>query len=157
MAYSDYGAFVYKNGLRRTDKEDAPTFATDEETFGRPIDEVGNGARIWVSLLQNKKTGKNISIHHGIMGDGNIRVACHKQGLPTIYEATEKGIIKIEYVNEDVDYFDYGIVKFEYKGYKFIFEEDKPYEATMIEPNGDKWICKYDYGYGAGFEGGESE
>lgn len=151
MAYSDYGAFVYKNDVRRTDKEDAPTFATDEEAFGEPIDNIGSGMRIWVSLLHNTETGNDIRIHHGIMGDDNIRVACHKQGLPTIYEATEDGFKEIQYVGENVDYFDYDMIKFEYKGYKFIFECGSPYKATMIEPNGDKWICKYDYGYGAGF------
>lgn len=30
MAYSDYGAFVYLNGKRRTDKEDVGVYDTDE-------------------------------------------------------------------------------------------------------------------------------
>lgn len=30
MAYSDYGAFVYLNGERRTDKEDVGVYDTDE-------------------------------------------------------------------------------------------------------------------------------
>ena len=34
MAYSDYGAFVWLNGVRREDKEDVALFASDEETFG---------------------------------------------------------------------------------------------------------------------------
>lgn len=151
MAYSDYGAFVYKNGERRRDKEDAPTFATDEEAFGMPIDEIGSGMRIWQSLIHNKETGKDIRIHHGIMGDGDIRVACHKCGLPTIWEATEEGFNEVVYIDEAEDPYDYGTVEFEYKGYKFMFESGEPYLATMIEPNGDKWVCKYDYQYGAGF------
>ena len=31
MAYSDYGAFVYLNGERRTDKEDVGVYDIDEE------------------------------------------------------------------------------------------------------------------------------
>ena len=155
MAYSDYGAFVYCNGKRREDKEDVATFATDEETFGTSSENVASGARIWVSLLKQKEDGKDVDwinyIHHGILGDGNIRVMCHKQGLPSIYEATENGFEKIKYCDEDTDPYEYDPITFEYKGYRFLFESGKPYRAEMIEPDGTKWECTYDYGYGAGF------
>lgn len=35
MAYSDYGAFVYLNGERRTDKEDVGVYDTDEGSCAR--------------------------------------------------------------------------------------------------------------------------
>lgn len=153
MAYNDYGAFVWLNGKRREDKEDVAMFATDEETFGTSSENVPSGARIWVSLLNCKD--KNVdwvnSIHHGILGDGNIRVMCHKQGLPSIYEATEGGFIEVKYCDEDTDPYDYEPISFEYKGYEFYFEKGRPYYAEMITPNGDKWECKYDYMYGSGF------
>lgn len=151
MAYSDYGAFVWLNGNRRTDKEDVATFATDEETFGTDSANVPSGARIWVNLLQQRNTNNNISICHGILGDGNVRVECYKQGLPTIVEATEDGFNEVEYCDEDADYYDYNI-DFEYKDYKFHFESNKPYYAQMVTPEGDVWECEYDYEYGAGFE-----
>ena len=155
MAYSDYGAFVWCNGKRREDKEDVATFATDEETFGTSSENVPSGARIWVSLLKRQEDGIKDDwinhIHHGILGDGDIRVMCHKQGLPTIYEATPDGIIKVEYTDEDTDCYEYGEIHFEYKGYKFMFKSGKPYYAQMIEPDGTEWKCKYDYWYGAGF------
>ena len=152
MAYSDYGAFVWLNGKRREDKEDVATFATDEETFDTSSENIPSGARIWVSLLNQK--GKEVEwvnhIHHGILGDDNIRVMCHKQGLPSIYEATEDGFKKIEYRDKDTDYYDYEI-NFEYKDYKFYFKSNKPYYAKMTTPEGDVWECEYDYEYGAGF------
>lgn len=155
MAYSDYGAFVYLNGERRRDKEDVAVFATDEEIFGIPSHDIPSGARIWMSVFHAKENNQEInwitSIHHGIMGDGNVRVMCHKQGLPSIYEATEAGINEIIYCDEDTDRYEYDI-NFEYKGYKFKFESYKPYYAEMITPSGDVWVCKYDYGYGAGYE-----
>ena len=58
MAYGDYGAFVWLNGKRREDKEDVATFATDEETFGTSSETVPSGAKIWVSLLNQK--GKDV-------------------------------------------------------------------------------------------------
>lgn len=154
MAYSDYGAFVWLNGERRRDKEDVATFATDEETFGTSSENIPSGARIWASLLHNRGEERTWldCIHHGIMGDGNIRVLCHKQGRPEIYEATPDGFKTIDYCNEDnVDYYDYEPINFEYKGYKFYFEHSEHYFAKMTTPEGDVWECEYDCGYGAGF------
>lgn len=153
MAYSDYGAFVWLNGKRRTDKEDVAPFASDEATFGTSSENIPSGMRLWVSLI--KRNGQKTSwidcIHHGILGDGNIRVICHKQGLPSIYEATKKGFKEITYCGDDVDCFDYDPIHFEYKDYKFYFDSGKPYYASMTTPEGDVWECKYDYMYGAGF------
>ena len=154
MAYSDYGAYVYMNGERREDKEDVALFETPEETFDVPAEEVPSAARIFMSLIHAGKIGKVktwiTSIHHGIMGDGSIRVLCHKQHLPQVYELTENGIKEINVPN-DVEPFDWGTVEFEYKGYKFKFESGEPNIATMIEPDGTEWRCEYDYWYGAGF------
>lgn len=157
MAYSDYGAEVYKNGERRRDKEDVALFASDEETFGTSSENIGSGARIWAHLIHKKEQGKEYDwiehIHHGIMGDGNIRVMCHKGGLPEIYERTDEEIKSVEFpISEGTHSYDYGTIKFDYKGYKFVFICGQPYEAYMTEPDGTKWECFYDYMYGAGFE-----
>ena len=153
MAYSDYGAFVFKNGERREDKEDVAMFETPEETFGVPVEEIPSAARIFMSLIHADKIGKEkswiTSIHHGIMGDGNIRVLCHKQSLPKVYELTEDGIEEINV--PETETFDWGTVEFEYKGHKFEFISGEPNIAIMIEPDGTEWRCEYDYWYGAGF------
>lgn len=157
MAYSDYGAFVYKNGERRTDKEDVALFATDEETFGTSSENIPSGLRIWMSLIHEKESDKSVDrwlthIHHGIMGDGPVRVMCHKQGLPEIYELLEDGKIKkVDFADENIDYFDYDSIEYEYKGYQFTFSSGSPYVAEMVEPAGTRWRCEYDYLYGAGF------
>lgn len=159
MAYSDYGAFVYKNDVRRTDKEDVAVFASDEETFGCDSEEIPSGARIFVSLMQQRTKGAELSwytmIHHGIMGDGPIRVICHKCRLPDICEIVDGEIVDVEYLPPETNKYDnddYDIV-FDYKGYHFRFVSGKPCEAYMTEPDGTKWECYYGYEYGAGFEG----
>ena len=159
MAYSDYGAFVYKNGERRRDKEDVALFNSDEETFGEDSANISSGARIWAYLYHrgSREDTWIDHIHHGIMGDNSVRVLCHKQGLPQIYEATEDGIKEIPYIPEGTDHFNYNTVKFEYNGYKFKFTEGKPYVAEMIEPDGTEWKCEYDYQFGAGFENNDEE
>lgn len=160
MAYSDYGAYVYCNNLRREDKEDVALFATDEETFGMPSAEIGSGSRIWVSLGKARKDGVDRdwieSIHHGTMGDGNIRVLCHKYFLPEVYERCEDGTIHnvdiSELLGKEIDNCRWGKISFKYKGYSFRFKSGEPNEAEMTEPDGTQWFCEYDYCYGAGFD-----
>jgi hypothetical protein len=153
VAYSDYGAFVYKNGERRRDKEDVGVFDTDEANLP-------SGARILANILKRRETGGEWPwwkhSQHGVMGDGNIRVACYKQGFPTIYHWKDGEEEPTQIDPEKIlglDYFDYPPTDWEYEGYKFHFESGEPYEASMMEPDGTRWNCEYDYGFGAGFEG----
>lgn len=159
MAYSDYGAFVYKNGERRPDKEDVALFNSDEETFGEPSENIPSGARIWTYLLHRNADHNAWTdhIHHGIIGDGPIRVMCHKQGLPQIYELSEDGCKEVQYPQNETDHYEYEPITFEYKGYKFRFTSGKPYIAEMTEPDGTTWRCEYDYLYGAGFENNDED
>lgn len=163
MAYSDYGAFVYCNGTRREDKEDVALFATDKETFGMPSAEIGSGERIWASLMKAEKDNREIDwlshIHHGTMGDGNIRVLCHKQHLPEVYERLEDGSVHKVEIRElrelkgkEIEDWQWGKISFKYKGYSFCFKSGEPNIAEMTEPDGTHWLCEYDYEYGAGFE-----
>lgn len=170
MAYNDYGAFVYENEKRRNDKEDVPVWGVDVEL------EVGNGARIFANILKNRENGATEwwqNCQHGVMGDGDVRVACYKQGFPSVYymescevkELTTEEIIGlcgekcIDYVEEygGEKYFGYDYdVHFEFMGREMCFVGNsfgnKPgYYASMKEPDGTEWTCEYDYGYGAGF------
>lgn len=86
MAYNDYGAFVYKDGRRRTDKEDVPAFAEGDT-------DLGPGSRIYASLMrrmaeqadEDSATPPNPlddgRIYHGVLGDGPVRVCLYKQGM----------------------------------------------------------------------------
>lgn len=46
MAYSDYGAFVYLNGERRTDKEDVGVYDTDEASLP-------TGLRVYANIMKH--------------------------------------------------------------------------------------------------------
>ena len=165
MAYSDYGALVYCNGTRRTDKEDAPLFATDEEAFGEDINNIPSGLRIWANILhidtqctkdESREDYIRTHIAHGVLGDGDVRVRCYKQGLPTVWEQDEFGELQQLEFTHDSDPYHYGIIRFTYKGYTFNFvdaeTEGNHYVAEMITPDGEEWSCDYDYEFGAGFE-----
>lgn len=46
MAYSDYGAFVYLNGERRTDKEDVGVYDSDEASLP-------SGLRVYANIIKH--------------------------------------------------------------------------------------------------------
>ena len=136
MAYSDYGAFVWCNGDRRKDKEDTTISGIGYDEFNWSAEHTD-----WIDY-----------IHHGIMGDDDILVICHKAGLPSIYEKTENGYEYIGYKAAGTSCFQYEAVRFSYKGYEFYFKCGKPYYAEMTTPDGDVWKCEYGFMYGAGHE-----
>ena len=148
MAYGDYGAFVYKNGKRRTDKEDVFTFPKNT-AVGFTNKEMGE---YWAEWIVHAK-------HHGIIGDGNIRVVCHKENPPVILELIDGSVKEVPIPPENFIQEEYVLkwrFSFEYKGYRFFFESgtgrENPYTAEMTEPDGTHWLCKHAYFYGAGFE-----
>lgn len=132
MAYSNYGAFVYKNGIRQKDKEDA--------CLWEEIPEPTSWEDLWM--------------FHGVMGDGNVRVGCYKQGLPSIFIKEGDTISRYHFKEVlGLDYDDFGIVHMFVQGYEMLFfsrHEREHCKAIMITPEGDTWQCEYDYGYGAG-------
>ena len=178
MAYSDYGAFVYKNGERRRDKEDVGVYDTDEANLP-------SGLRIWANIIKNRDDGNDQwwrHSQHGVMGDGLVRVACYKQGFPSIYVWRDGDDEPHCFTDEELmahngwtldnpwiqvwehdgraepyieGYPDYSI-SFTVpglEGYEFYYTHDDHYYAIMREPDGAEWECSFDYWYGAGFEG----
>lgn len=161
MAYGDYGAIVLKNGIRRYYKEDVAIFTDPEETFGTSVENVASDWRIFQSLIKSDNDNREITwlthIHHGILGDGNIRVLIHKDNAPEIYECIDGVAVRVEIPQQLMQYDeDKRIIyhfQYEYKGYKFTFNRGNPFdnefnEISMIEPDGTLWSCVYGYGYG---------
>ncbi len=150
MAYSDYGANVYLNGKRTPEYEDAHIYDNDEGGEWEQACRIADAEDTYHWLT---------SIHHGIIGDDKVRVICHKQHFPDIYALTERGLVKISVADImgkeysiKISPFNWGKVSFSYKGYAFEFssgdpyDEDSPCVAVVTTPNGDVWLCEYDYG-----------
>lgn len=140
MAYGDYGAFVYLNGKRRTDKEDTETYD-------------GSG-----------------DLYHGVMGDGSVRVCCYKQGWPVIYYwedgEDDSSFVTYDCLSRKFgwdDFYEYGGIRyapytyhkeFDFHGWHFTFDGDEcggtPKYSAEMEHDGEHWECDYDYMFGAG-------
>ncbi|SDR69041.1 hypothetical protein [Parafannyhessea umbonata] len=165
MAYSDYGAFVYLNGKRREDKEDVGVYDTDEASLP-------TGLRIYANILKRNGDGPWFTFsHHGVMGDGRVRVGCFKQAWPELYDWEVGNDKPTLYTFDDLsrkfgwdDYQEYNGVRyasdeydkeFDFLGWHFNFWGDDygstpKYGATMSR-DGESWECGYDYAFGAGF------
>lgn len=154
MAYGDYGAFVYLNGERRTDKEDVGVYDTDEDSMKR-------GGGEWFEFP-----------HHGVMGDGSVRVGCYKQGWPEVYEWEVGKDKPTRYTFDDLsrkfgwnDYVKYGGKRhaadeyekeFDFLGWHFHFwgndSDDTPRYGATMSCDRETWVCDYDCMFGAGFD-----
>jgi hypothetical protein len=124
MAYSDYGAFVWRNGFRQYHLEDA-----DVDT------------KYW-----------KVGIAHGLIKDEHILVICYKQGLPKIFYDDKQLIYYDKEKIDEYDFEDFSFDYNGYHFYFHSGYNTKPYRVTVETPNGDTWSCEYDYHYGAGFE-----
>lgn len=168
MAYNDYGAFVYLNGERRNDKEDVGVYDTDEA-------QLPHGMRVWANIMKNIDSGEDKwwkRSHHGVMGDGHVRVGCYKQGWPELYVWEDGKDKPTLYTFDDLcrrfgwdDYREYYEKRypldnydkeFDFLGWHFNFwgndyGSTPKYGATMSR-DGVTWECEYDYGFGAGFD-----
>ena len=168
MAYGDYGAFVYLNENRRRDKEDVGVFDTEEASLP-------SGLRIYANILKNMEGDEDRwwkHSHHGVMGDGNVRVACYKQGWPEIWvwerDASEPSSFSFDDLSRLYRWDDYEEYEgtryapdsydkeFDLLGWHFRFWGDecdsKPAYGASMTRNGETWECEYDCEYGAGFD-----
>jgi hypothetical protein len=176
MAYSNWGAFVNKDGKRRQDREDVAVFNDDEK-------DVPSGARIFANLIKNrekygegeegiKATPWHEHSHHAVLGDGPVRLAgykCH----PELYVMNPDGTIETKELPDicypvegelhfGVSYY-YDKEKYPdaaaeftdllYKDYEIKIRhfDDNKIELYMKEPDGSVWTSTCGFEYGAGW------
>lgn len=156
MAYSNWGAFVHKDGVHREDREDVGVFDADEA-------DIDSGLRIFVNIAKNRERypDGNPPAHthsqHAVLGDGPIRLVGYKS-YPSLWHAKDDGdVITIELVpylvrgGED-DYGDDTEYAGTYEGCTFRAYQ---YDGNMVdleltEADGSQWAAKCGYLYGAG-------
>ena len=151
MAYSNWGAFVYRNGKRMTDKEDVAAFDTDESKYP-------SAERIFFNIAKNrKKYGDKVpdyaTSHHAVLGDDIVRL-CGYKDYPVLFYI-ENGVIKEhKFSNEDYEKKITDEIIIDGKTWKYTAN---PYDGNMIdlelvEPDGTQWTSTCGYMYGAGFD-----
>lgn len=153
MAYSNWGAFVYRADKRRRDCEDVPVFGDRSSEVAAP-----SGARIWVNLLKHKP-GEQLPwqrAHHAVLGDGPVRL-CGYKSYPEVWVLRDETPEKVE-----IDWEPWGRKGYEpyvrageIDGFKWQAEYGQDPEHVgliLIEPDGTPWRAKAGYCIGAGHE-----
>lgn len=110
--------------------------------------------------------------HHGVMGDGSVRVGCYKQRWPEVYEWEDGKDKPTRYTFDDLsrkfgwdDYEEYDDTRyaadkydkeFDFLGWHFHFwgddNGDTPRYGATMSRDGETWECDYDCMFGAGFD-----
>lgn len=172
MAYSDYGGYVFRNGVRIEERSDWTL--TADGGFGTPGIWPG-----WALLLSGVSRDETLKVlegptFHAALGTGPIYVGLRKQSLAGIWRATEK-LDELDLLAEesqsgkffhewegkrylDSDYFKASDLPclFCVDGVKIevrFTEEDNYYiYARVEEPDGTIWCGWSGYGVGAGLE-----
>ncbi len=156
MAYSNWGAFVHKEGERRTDREDVAVFRDDEK-------DLPSAVRIFANLMANRQrypvgeTPWYEHSHHAVLGDGPVRLAGYKH-LPELWHAQEDGsVVRVDltpYRTTEGEEWDDHTYEGEYSGVRFRANEydNNMIDLELVEADGSKWKSTCGYCYGAGFE-----
>lgn len=160
MAYSNWGAFVYKNGERQENREDVPVFGDAD------VEAAGSAVRIFVNLLKlREQHGDKYEdwqrCQHAVLGSGAIRL-CGYKSYPKLFRATENGAevididqFKTDKDNHDWNWYDGGEIAGEIDGCKFRAtrcEDPEAVELELVEPDGTVWTGKSGIYMGAGYE-----
>ncbi len=167
MAYSNWGAYVHRNGERRRDKEDVPPFGDPD------VESVESAARIFVNLMkQNEKYKEGEApwhehCHHAVLGDKRLRL-CGYKSSPELFWVDDTGAVRAldiwDYVQEpkarkeEFWWHEHGFLMGEYEGYKFTaraLENPERVELGLVEPDGTVWQGVSGYCMGAGHDADE--
>lgn len=173
MAYSDYGGYAYRNGVRVEERSDA-TITPEGDTFGTPGSWPGFAMLAAGVDMEEVKKRTEWPNGHAVIGDGPVYVALYKQSYTPVYRAFEKvdtdALIRAKYPEAvkrsqysdsdyvDDDYFrDNNIpIEIEVEGCKITIRytyEDNYYQYVKLEqPDGNVWHGWSGYGVGAGLE-----
>ena len=175
MAYSDYGGYAYRNGVRVEDRSDC-TISPEGDTFGSPGMWPGFSAFAAGGKDEYDKR-KDWPSGHVVLGDGTIYVVLYKQSSLMIYRGqdeidnvtllknpspdwvkkwTDKEGKEHQFVNTDHFKSSGELCTFEVDGVTievYFREEDNHYQyAKVTQADGNVWTGFSGYGVGAGLE-----
>jgi hypothetical protein len=170
MAYGNWGAWVFRNGVNMPDYEDQTPFKETEYVagYGQAFGLVG------VTDTGEPITVERPSVHHAVLGSGPVRF-CGYKSYPVLFVATDDGEIRKidlaplarpDYEGQRAGWDDHEFdpagpgnhvewpVQGQIMGYRFRCEQVGDYnnmcDLLLIEPDGTRWTARCGYEYGAG-------
>lgn len=173
MAYSDYGGYAYRNGVRIVERSDF-TLTPDGKGFESPGMWPGFGAIIAGMTPEEAEKIRSYPSGHAVLGDGPIIVCLYKQSSVTVYRGFDEvhlrtlPDVKLTHytksnTNETFTYVDANWYRDNdtpcittIDGHKLEIwwvESDNYYQYVRLDqPDGVIWTGWSGYGVGAGLE-----
>lgn len=151
MAYSNWGGYAYKNGIRVEDRSDA-VITTDGSIEGSPGIYPGFSALISGKTQEEVMKYISLPMAHAVLGQENVYVLLYKS-YPLIYVGGEKQPFKYKYPEENGDRVLSYSLDFDDTKVELVmdFEESRIF-ARVTYRNGDVWCGFSGYVVGAGWE-----
>lgn len=149
MAYGNWGAYVYKNGERQTEREDNTPYREHELESG------------YLQAFHPGRRDGSVRPHHAVLGSGRIRLCAHKSAVVLYVDGAEVDSqeLRKQYASH-LESDDEGYLwEAEETIYQGKIEEHsfkaKPFDGNMldlelIEPDGTHWTARAGYAYGSG-------
>lgn len=160
MAYSDYGGYAYRNGVRVEDRSDA-VITPELANIGSPGIFPGFVAlAAGQSVEQFEQTRRTSVDGHVVLGDGPVFVAMYKQSYMEAFRLINGAFVAC-HETKDVSGYQLAedeapMISIEVDGYVIdaLFERtDNYYQyVRLTQPDGTVWTGFSGYGVGAGLE-----
>lgn len=160
MAYSDYGGYAYRNGVRVEERSDA-VIRPDMVNVGAPGVYPGFVAIAAGQTLDEFEKVRAAALDgHVVLGDGPVFAVLYKQTYLMAYRLIDGGFIKAPELS---GFSGYDLAEnslppavFDVDGHKFevLFENSDNYYqyVRLTHPDGTVWTGFSGYGVGAGLE-----
>lgn len=141
MAYGNWGAWVYRDGIHQPDMEDRSAYGPDD---------LPDDHSFW------SPTGDNPGTLHAVLGSGPVRLGGYKNYPVLLHDGEVVDLDEFEVDPEvepgpwDTDSEWSG----EVAGYTFRAEQfnDNMVDLVLVEPGGSVWASRCGYCYGAGHD-----
>lgn len=134
MAYSNWGAWVYRNDEHDPGGEDA---SITPKPAGEP----------------------NYGVYHAVLGSGQVRLCgykCYPQIVVNGETLDSRAFRHARDIDDDEDWSDYRAWSGEVDEHLFAVEpvgdNDNMIDMLLIEPDGTRWTARCGFDYGAGFD-----
>lgn len=157
MAYSDYGGYAYRNGVRVVERSDA-TITPEGDTYGTPGSYPGFALLAAGVALADVKQRLDWPSGHAVLGDGPIYVVLRKRWA-SAYRGPQALSADLARDWDEGDNEDEQRKSYSTDGYTIevvlTYEDNYYVYAKLTQPDGTLWHGWSGYGVGAGFEDGD--
>lgn len=137
MAYGNWGAWVFRNGVNMPNWEDQTPYEEESRESG---------------YHQAFNMDGKLGVHHAVLGGNEVRL-CGYKNYPALFVRME-AVDLDAYKTSDGDVWADGTWEGEVAGYRFKAEQfnDNMIDLWLLEPDDTRWSARCGYCYGAGHD-----